>query len=419
MRKLLKIFELENTKYVFDGNSLELFKVTDINDVIEYTKQKDEFVSEKQIVENESISKIVLNTSNKCNLRCKYCYADGGKYASQKDEIMSINTLENIVTQLLGENIKYIGIVSFFGGEPLINYSLIKRGIELFDNSFEVQNYEIVTNGWYLNEEILMFLKEHNVKLSISIDGPQSVTDFLRGKGTYNKVIQGLNIAKNIGYRNIECSATYTKYHEDQGYSYQDINDYFNSLGVKATISRVISKNMEIVPTNKPTKEELKRDIYESASKIYNNQQVGGVNPYLYRTLLSLAFGARSISYCDDLMGDFSITYDYDGEKYNCFHFWGDKKYVVKNEEICNERIQKINCKESNEICASCWAKYLCKICIASIMQNTMEWPMLNNGECRDRNVIEMCMECIIRYHMEGKLAHLMENFANNFVTYQ
>lgn len=118
-------------------------------------------------------------------------------------------------------------------------------------------------------------------------------------------------------------------------------------------------------------------------------------------------------------MGDFSITYDYDGRKYNCFHFWGDKKYVVEDKEICNARIQKVNCKENNEICASCWAKYLCKICIASIMQNTMEWPMMDNGECRDRNVLEICMECIIRYHLEEKLARLMENFVNNFVTYQ
>ena len=44
---------------------------------------------------------------------------------------------------------------------------------------------------------------------------------------------------------------------------------------------------------------------------------------------------------------------------------------------------------------------------------------MMDNGECRDRNVLEICMECIIRYHLEEKLARLMENFVNNFVTYQ
>ena len=57
--------------------------------------------------------KIVLNMSNKCNLKCKYCYADGGKYASKKDELMSVEIFESIIEEILGEGVSRIGIVSF------------------------------------------------------------------------------------------------------------------------------------------------------------------------------------------------------------------------------------------------------------------------------------------------------------------
>lgn len=419
MRMLVKSFVLQNVKYIFDGNSLELFRVINEDDISTYMAQNDTSICKKQVVNGNSISKVVLNVSNKCNLRCKYCYADGGQYASKKDELMSMQTLKDIIAELHSKGIKRIGVVFFFGGEPLLNYPLIKSGIELFNNTFEIRNYEIVTNAWYLNEENITFFKENHVNLAISIDGPQDITDLLRGKGSYAKVLESLHTAKQLGYYNIECSATYTKYHEELGYTYDDINKYFNKMGIKATISRVISENRNMKPTYRPTKEEIRNDIRESARKIYDNQVTGVINPYLYQTLMSLTFGTRSINYCDDLMGDFSIDYDYDGKKYNCFHFWGDKKYAVKEEKLCNDNIQVVNDKDNNVVCKMCWAKYLCKICTASIMQNTMKWPVMNSGECSDRNIFEMCIECIIEYHLEEKVKQLTDNFVRNFIHYQ
>ena len=99
--------------------------------------------------------------------------------------------------------------------------------------------------------------------MAISIDGPQDITDLLRGKGSYAKVLESLHTAKQLGYYNIECSATYTKYHEELGYTYDDINKYFNKMGIKATISRVISENRNMKPTYRPTKEEIRNIVVQ------------------------------------------------------------------------------------------------------------------------------------------------------------
>ena len=179
---------------------MELFRVINEDDISTYMAQNDTSICKKQVVNGNSISKVVLNVSNKCNLRCKYCYADGGQYASKKDELMSMQTLKDIIAELHSKGIKRIGVVSFFGGEPLLNYPLIKSGIELFNNTFEIRNYEIVTNAWYLNEENITFFKENHVNLAISIDGPQDITDLLRGKGSYAKVLESLHTAKQLGY---------------------------------------------------------------------------------------------------------------------------------------------------------------------------------------------------------------------------
>ena len=91
----------------------------------------------------------------------------------------------------------------------------------------------------------------------------------------------------------------------------------------------------------------------------------------------------------------------------------------MKEEKLCNDNIQVVNDKDNNVVCKMCWAKYLCKICTASIMQNTMKWPVMNSGECSDRNIFEMCIECIIEYHLEEKVKQLTDNFVRNFIHYQ
>lgn len=334
MRKLIKRVQVKNSNYIFNGENFEIFKINNENELKRYMSEEETICRRHDEDNHGCISKVVLNVSNECNLKCKYCYASGGKYNRERFMRMDISTLENIVNELVQEGVREIEVVSLFGGEPLINIGIIKSAFELFSRKFEIGTFEIVTNGYFLNEEIMLLFKKYNVKLSISIDGPEDVTDALRGKGTYEKVIKNFDLAQKIHYDCIEASATYTKVHEKMGYSYADINNFFENKGIKATISRVISNDRELAPQNKVSKDFLKRNIERSIYKIYNNICEGGINPFLSRMMQSMVFGSKTFGYCDDLDATRSIAYDCDGERYNCFHFWGDKRYRLREGEV-------------------------------------------------------------------------------------
>ena len=131
--------------------------------------------SYKQKIENR-ITLMYIIPTNACNLSCKYCFI--GKL----DEIpimMSKETAKHAV-DLFASHLKLInevGEIFFYGGEPLINFELIKYIV----NYCKEKNYNIkfsmVSNGLLLSKEKIDFIKNNNIALGISIDGPQNITD--------------------------------------------------------------------------------------------------------------------------------------------------------------------------------------------------------------------------------------------------
>ena len=416
MRKQLKEINIDNKKFVFDGANFELYKINDEDIYQKYREGED--IQPYKSPQKSYRSKIVFNFSNSCNLKCKYCYADGGTYSTKHKRIMTQEVFDGIVSHLQEDGVKRIDIVSFFGGEPLLNYKLIKHALPLMQQSFQVGIFEIVTNGWFLNKEKILLFQEYNVRLVISCDGPEIVTDYLRGPGTYKKAMQAYDLAKNLGYDNISISATYTKEHEEKGYSYNDVVAFFEKMGIEVSVSRVLSDSKEIVPKRKMSLYEIKNDIDHSIVKILKKDKSGNINPFLYRVLLSIVYGARSFNFCDDLSSRWQVSYDYDGKAYNCFHFWGDDNYSLSVNEETTEKILIANDKNRLEICRNCWAKYFCKVCTAAVIQGTYDlFP--EKEKCVDQEIYEYIIHCIIKAMEQGQLDDLLQIFKDIFVIYK
>lgn len=416
MRKLLKNFHVADEHYVFDGNTFDIFVVDNEDEYNQYAHEED--INNSPLSWDKSfISKVVLNVSNKCNLRCRYCYADGGNYG-RCEAVMSEETLFSIISDLKSKGIMHVGILSLFGGEPLLNPTFVVAATELFSKNFEVDNYELVTNGTLLTTNMANYLQTHNVRLVISCDGPEDITDRLRGKGTYTKAMASLDMCRKMGYSNLYVSATYTNLHKEMGYSYRDICMYFDSLGYEASVSTVLTSD-ELLAIKKPlSQSEFTEDVRHSLNHILQNNVRGTINPYVHAVCLSLFCKTRSIHFCDDLLSSRSICYDYNGDKFNCFRLWNDAQYALHAGEETSLKLEQKNCKDNVALCKDCWAKFMCKTCIVAVLQNAISFPVHNN-KCSDQLAYEIVMREIIQLVNDGYSETLAENYLSNFIIYK
>lgn len=137
----------------------------------------------------EKIDEIRFNLTSQCNIRCEYCYVDF------KDTKLDIKIAKNIVNFLVLKewNNKTI---SFFGGEPLLEFELLVQIVEyakqIFSEKGKSINFRIATNFLLINEERMNFLRENNFEIHISLNGNKKTNDAMRFHST-NALLHNFN----------------------------------------------------------------------------------------------------------------------------------------------------------------------------------------------------------------------------------
>ncbi len=143
------------------------------------------------------IKSMCLHISHDCNMRCRYCFAGKGDYG-RKRELMSYECGCAAIDFLLerSRGIKNLEL-DFFGGEPLMNYDVVKKLVE-YGRKREKEcgkhiRFTMTTNGTLLDDESIEFLNKEMSNIVLSVDGRRSVNDFMRpaanGDGTYDAII--------------------------------------------------------------------------------------------------------------------------------------------------------------------------------------------------------------------------------------
>src|SRR6266404_1161012 len=152
-------------------------------------------------VQDFPLQRIVLNTTNQCNLACTYCYEyseDKIDQSAGKEKFMSKDIAEASVEMLLRESASRRNIhVTFFGGETLLNVSVMRSTVEYAKRRSAELNkkveFSLTTNGTLLTEEIIEFLSEHRVGVTVSMDGDKELNDrqriFHDGRGSYDVIV--------------------------------------------------------------------------------------------------------------------------------------------------------------------------------------------------------------------------------------
>ncbi|ATW28743.1 hypothetical protein DCMF_19085 [Candidatus Formimonas warabiya] len=185
------VFQYGGENYVID---IEKMQASAVDDLTAETLRRVSAQPEKPPASGLSVPiiSIALFVTQACNLRCVYCYEkkDGAK--------MEEKTAFQAVDWLLGQagNTKKI-YISFFGGEPFLNFPLIKKvaayAREKAGALDKVVGFNVTTNGTLLDEEMISFLREYDVNVLVSMDGPREIQDrqrpFAGGRGSYDVIL--------------------------------------------------------------------------------------------------------------------------------------------------------------------------------------------------------------------------------------
>lgn len=178
---------------------------------------------------------LILQVTRTCNLRCEYC-PFSGTYQNRRHEekYMSWDLAKRGIDYLLlhSRDSKSISL-SFYGGEPLMAFPLIKKCIEYADKIFEGKEvkYNLTTNGTLLKDQILDYLVLHNVDVMISLDGPEEYHDthrrFVNGnQGSFKFLISNVKKIKEKYPEYYKNCVTYNTVLDPER-SFKKVDDFF------------------------------------------------------------------------------------------------------------------------------------------------------------------------------------------------
>lgn len=143
------------------------------------------------------VKALCLHIAHDCNLRCEYCFADEGEYHGKR-ALMSAETGKKAIDFLIEKSGRRRNLeIDFFGGEPLMNFDVVKEIVEYARNLESEKDkhfrFTITTNGVLLDEEKLSYINKQMSNIVLSIDGRREVNDRMRklrgGQGSYDLII--------------------------------------------------------------------------------------------------------------------------------------------------------------------------------------------------------------------------------------
>lgn len=317
------------------------------------------------------VKALCLHIAHTCNLNCEYCFAGQGKYHGE-DALMSFE----VGKQALDFLVKNSGTrknleVDFFGGEPLVNFEVVKQLVK-YARSIEKENnkhfrFTLTTNGVLLNDDVIDFLNEEMDNVVLSLDGRKEINDAKRkninGDGSYDIIVPKFKkFVEKRGNKEYYMRGTFTRNNLDF------TNDIFHMADLGFT-----ELSMEPVVSSEETDYSLREEdldkIYEQyeilAKEMIKRKKEG--NPFtFYHYMIDLSGGPciyKRITGCGSGTEYLAVTPN--GDFYPCHQFVGDKKFLMGNvkDGIANKELRdefKLCNVYSRKECKDCWAKLYC-----------------------------------------------------------
>ena len=374
---------------VYDGTNKDAvykaFATTyDYQDLTETMEELDELIQKemlfapmcesfKVVAEEEPVIKsLCLNIAHDCNLRCKYCFASQGDYDTHKRELMSFDVAKRAVDLLIKstEGKRQHCEIDFFGGEPLMNWGVVKQTVEYIREQEKIHDrvfkLSLTTNGMLLTPDKVKYLNDQHISLILSLDGRKEMHDRMRptagGKGSYDICMANqLYAAKHRHGEEYYVRGTYTTYNLDFAKDVKDMADLgFDGLSMEP----VVGDDLDYAITEKDLPRIFKE--YENLTDLYLQRYEEG-HPFIYyHFIMDLYRGpciAKRLRGCG--AGHEYMCVVPNGDIYPCHQFVGQDEYVLGNvyEGLKNTTLpalfRDMHVLNKPE-CCKCWAKFFC-----------------------------------------------------------
>ena len=331
-----------------------------------YSQYVTDFKKRKTVVKA-----LCLHIAHDCNLACKYCFAEEGEYHGRR-ALMSYEVGKKALDFLIANSGNRRNLeVDFFGGEPLMNWNVVKRLVEYGRSQEEAHNkkfrFTLTTNGVLLNDEIMDFCNREMSNVVLSLDGRPEVNDFMRpfrnGKGSYDLIVPKFQkFVEKRGDKDYYVRGTFTKQNLDFS---KDVL-HFADLGFeKMSIEPVVSLLEEPFAI---TEEDLPQimEEYDNLAKEYIRRWKEGRGFTFFHFMIDLKQGpcvAKRLSGCGSGTEYLAVTPW--GDFYPCHQFVGEEGFLLGNvdEGITNTAVRdefKLCNVYAKDKCRDCFARFYC-----------------------------------------------------------
>lgn len=351
------------------------------------------------------IKALCLHVAHSCNLNCSYCFASQGKYKGERS-LMSFEVGKQALNFLIANSGTRRNLeVDFFGGEPLLNFDVVKKLVE-YARSIEKEHnknfrFTLTTNGVLIDDDVIDFANREMSNVVLSLDGRKEIHDRFRvdyaGNGSWEQIVPKFQkLVKARNGKNYYMRGTFTHANPDFLNDIRQMLDLgFNELSMEPVVcskgdpSELTQKDMAVV-----------FDQYEKLAELMLKRDEEGKPFTFYHYMIDLTGGPciyKRISGCGSGTEYMAVTPS--GDLYPCHQFVGEENFKlgdvwngVSNIAIQNE-FMECNVYSRDE-CRNCWAKLYCSGgCAANAYHSTGSVKGVYKYGC---DLFRKRMECAI-----------------------
>ena len=317
------------------------------------------------------VKALCLHVAHTCNLNCAYCFASQGKYHGER-AIMSLDVAKRALDFLIENSGSRRNLeVDFFGGEPLMNFEMIKE-LVAYARSIEKEHnknfrFTLTTNGVLIDDDVIEFANKEMSNVVLSLDGRKEVHDRYRvdyaGNGSWEKIVPKFQkLVEARGHKDYYMRGTFTHANPD---FLEDIKQMLDLGFTELSMEPVVCAEGDPAEL---TQEDLPivLEQYEKLAELMIERDKEGRPFTFYHYMIDLQGGPciyKRISGC--VSGTEYMAVTPWGDLYPCHQFVGDEKFCLGNiwDGVKNTEIQKefAGCNVyAREECRDCWARLYC-----------------------------------------------------------